>query len=341
MVMKRVERSLAAFVGWLSLAFAVVLPGPASSAEILIQEGEDSAPYSFIPSLPRGLRDTQYAFTGDDEGGLSHDFRTYVRFTLPPDLLGPDEDVLEAYAWVYYSFDFEGFGDASSEVGELHCHEVLEDWEEETLTWANQPAFGPAFDIHPDITDIGLLWCDVTDLVRRWATGASPNHGIALTNPTERLIGFYAFEGLQVDANFRPSLVVETGPSAVPDADADGIGDDVDNCPDTPNPGQEDTNVDGVGDVCAFAVADLDGNGMVNWNDLQWLSIRRGTAVEGGADEALDLDGDGWIGDEDFARYAPLYDENHTGGATCGLIGIEVLFATALARLRRGRRQRT
>ncbi|MEW6043311.1 MAG: thrombospondin type 3 repeat-containing protein [Thermoproteota archaeon] len=36
----------------------------------------------------------------------------------------------------------------------------------------------------------------------------------------------------------------------VPDTDNDGIGDPTDNCPTTPNPGQEDTDGDGIGDAC-------------------------------------------------------------------------------------------
>jgi hypothetical protein len=47
-----------------------------------------------------------------------------------------------------------------------------------------------------------------------------------------------------------------------PDADADGVCDDVDNCPSDYNPGQEDGDGDGTGDACdgcGTADADLDG----------------------------------------------------------------------------------
>lgn len=40
------------------------------------------------------------------------------------------------------------------------------------------------------------------------------------------------------------------------DFDADGVGDDQDNCPGISNPGQEDSNGDGVGDACAPTAAD-------------------------------------------------------------------------------------
>jgi hypothetical protein len=48
------------------------------------------------------------------------------------------------------------------------------------------------------------------------------------------------------------------------DMDNDGINDDVDNCPNTPNPNQVDTNGDGTGDACE----DDDNDGVINADDL-------------------------------------------------------------------------
>lgn len=202
----------------IALAFALTAGGtPALAAGVVIlqpgPEGEDSAPYEFLPSSIRGNGEALYAFT-DPEGG--HDFESFLHFPLPPDLLGEGEVVSEALLSLFYGFEFTIRGDTTDVIGAIECREVLEPWSEATLTWLNRPAYGPPVDVVEDIDEIGAVVCDVTGLVADWAAGVRPNHGIAVTNPTGRLIAFYSFEAA-VDDVLRPALLVET---AAPEPEA-------------------------------------------------------------------------------------------------------------------------
>jgi len=64
----------------------------------------------------------------------------------------------------------------------------------------------------------------------------------------------------------------------IADSDGDGIPDDVDNCPDTPNPGQEDNyppDGNNCGDACECE-GDFDGNGSVGGNDVDLFKANMG-----------------------------------------------------------------
>jgi hypothetical protein len=62
------------------------------------------------------------------------------------------------------------------------------------------------------------------------------------------------------------------------DTDGDGICDADDNCPTEPNPGQEDGNGDGVGDVCQVP-CDTDLNGVIDRTDISAVLAARNTAI--------------------------------------------------------------
>lgn len=74
------------------------------------------------------------------------------------------------------------------------------------------------------------------------------------------------------------------------DSDEDGVIDDEDNCPDTHNPDQSDTDEDGIGDLCE---ADTDGDGVID-DDDNCLN----DANEEQADADADADGIGDACDE-------------------------------------------
>ncbi len=261
---------VARFYFHLTLVLLLLSPAAVPSGaliEVLVQPGpagEDSAPYAFIPTLKRGNRETLYTFQAFD-GGTNHSFETYIKFPMPA--APANHRVDYAYIWVYYDFNVEGFGESGTEPAEMRCHEVLGNWTEADLTWLNRPPISAPFDVWDGIGGFQLLFCDARDLVQGWIDGSRPNRGIALTNPTSRSIGIHSFESTTAgSAHFQPSLLIGFEPIDGDDFDADGVSDDVDNCPLDPNALQDDFDSDGVGDVCdncptAFNPDQADGNG--------------------------------------------------------------------------------
>jgi hypothetical protein len=77
------------------------------------------------------------------------------------------------------------------------------------------------------------------------------------------------------------------------DVDCDSVRDELDNCRRVANAGQLDVNGNGIGDVCDAVLADLDGNGRVDSDDIKAL-------VETG----VDVDANGFFNfvDRELAR---------------------------------------
>ena len=124
--------------------------------------------------------------------------------------------------------------------------------------------------------------------------GATGMTAVALTNT---VFG----SSLGSDDHWALSSGAIIAPPAIIDRDGDGVIDVDDNCPDTPNPGQEDADGDGVGDVCDNCPdvanadqADTDMDGIGDVCDACPL------------DADNDLDGDGVCGDVDVCADTTL-----------------------------------
>lgn len=181
--------------------------------------GDDTAPYCFVPTLPRGQHETLYAVTSV-VGPECHSFITYLRFQLPSNLLDPGETVLQVRLIVPYAFGFEyGQGPNTNPHGPvtLRVHRVLSTWTENGVTWLSKPPFVELpTDQITDITAPSTLELDVTSVVRAWAHGSLPNHGFALTTPDSHTMGIYSWESA-VPAASRNALWIVTGPGAAPE----------------------------------------------------------------------------------------------------------------------------
>ena len=133
--------------------------------------------------------------------------------------------------------------------------------------------------------------------------------------------------------------------SIVPDADNDGVPDNIDNCPLVPNANQLDGDLDGVGDVCdacpntvlgATVDAtgcppvfpfDFDRNGAVDGADLmQFEACITGPAVSGPPASgctitqftAADANGDNDVDQADFGIFQRCYSgENNPADSNC------------------------
>lgn len=87
--------------------------------------------------------------------------------------------------------------------------------------------------------------------------------------------------------------------SEFPDQDDDGVDDSLDDCLTLANPGQQDADQDGYGNLCD---ADFNDNGIVGANDVAAIAARAGFPAAG--NEEFDLDSSGAVGANDVARAA-------------------------------------
>ena len=119
-----------------------------------------------------------------------------------------------------------------------------------------------------------------------------------------------------------------------PDADSDGVLDESDNCPSTPNPDQADLDGDNIGDACD---PDVDGDSVENTLDNCPLVANSdqldvdGDLVGDACDDLIDNDADGIANDLDNCPAVPNADQADNDG---DLRGVLVTLMTTMMALR-------
>lgn len=199
----KIPRSLAATLPIAASLFLSVAP-TARADVIPILVSEDTAPYSFLPSLIRFNNPSVWALRGEDTGGGSeHELETFLWFDVDVSDIPVGHVLVDAQVLVTWDIENTGFGEPSTDPAEVNCHRVTEDWDQTTLNWINKPAFDPAFDSVTNITTFGSVVCDAWPLVFDWIYNGAPNHGIAITNDQPRGFGMHS---LEADASIPDSL---------------------------------------------------------------------------------------------------------------------------------------
>lgn len=139
----------------------------------------------------------------------------------------------------------------------------------------------------------------VTDLVHGNRAIVNKKNGLALLGALLIVTHTAAQErSIETCTNGEP-----TTDRGLPDADADGIADAIDNCLEIANTTQRDTNGDGFGNICD---ADLNNDNIVNIADL---SLLRANFFKDTPTPDADLDGDGSVALSDLAIIRGLFFE--------------------------------
>ena len=115
--------------------------------------------------------------------------RAYVKFDLSP--IPSGSKIISAKLKLYYYYYYSSWHDPAGKT--VSAYRVLEDWDESTITWNNQPSYDSTPTASTEIPSYyaWLEW-DVTDDVQGMVYGTYDNYGWCIRFATEDLTDSYS-----------------------------------------------------------------------------------------------------------------------------------------------------
>lgn len=142
------------------------------------------------------------------------DQRTLVEFSDSSLSVIPGDAIITSALLGLYSWDA-----FNADPLELHVHQILEAWDEMTVTGSNMPLFnaGEVDRITVTTTDQWYDW-DITSLVQAWVTAPLTNFGVIIfdTPPVGSDPGYVSFQSADVGGTFTPGPATPPGTAFTP-----------------------------------------------------------------------------------------------------------------------------
>ena len=142
--------------------------------------------------------------------------RSLVLFNLSP--VPENATILSANLDLYRST-----GSTSPPSLNIAAFRPLSNWEENKITWNNQPGRTPLAKVTPVDSTNGYYRWEITSLVQEWINGDKPNYGVMLAVETEVPPGYRGFFSREA-GNFPPRLLIQyTEPAVTADPQVLGL----------------------------------------------------------------------------------------------------------------------
>ncbi|MFC1474656.1 DNRLRE domain-containing protein [bacterium] len=201
----------------------------------------------------RSVRNTKVWLSMADNFCWKYDALVYFDLSALEGINPEDIEHVEMELYMYEAYGYRGGPWRYNFMVAAYAN--LGDWSEGGTWYPNSPKYTSKYSEYPTVINNELGWkkWPVTSIVKTWRAGKLDNHGFRLyvinsgARDDSNAMFYNEVNGERQTPTLAPRLVVYFGNS---DRDDDGVADDDDNCPDDPNPGQENMDGDGMGDVC-------------------------------------------------------------------------------------------